>query len=61
MQLSLRKEKCKIISIVGKSDGYVYENSNVSIHIKVEKKKLVNAYIRNFSSLSLALVSHTPS
>ena len=46
-----KKKKCKIISIVGKSDGYAYKNSNVSIHIKVEKKDMVTPISETFQAL----------
>ena len=46
-----KKKKCKIISIVGKSDGYAYENSNVSIHIKVEYKNLLTPISETFQAL----------
>ncbi len=46
-----KKKKCKIISIVGKSDGYAYENSNVSIHIKVENKNLLTPISETFQAL----------
>tara|TARA_Y100000741_G_C18183585_1_gene530365 strand:- start:339 stop:923 length:585 start_codon:yes stop_codon:yes gene_type:complete len=35
------KKKGKIISIVGKSDGYAYNNSDVKILVKVKNKKLI--------------------
>ena len=35
------KKKGKIISIVGKSDGYAYNNSDVNILVKVKNKKLI--------------------
>jgi D-sedoheptulose 7-phosphate isomerase len=52
-------KKGKIISIIGRSDGYAYKNSDVSILVNVEDNKVGNAYIRNFSNINLAFFCFT--
>lgn len=55
----VKKKKGKVISIVGKSEGYAFKNSNVSIHIKVNEKKLVTPISETFQALLWHLfVSH---
>ena len=52
-------KKSKIISIVGKPDGYAYKNSDVKILIKVKDKKLVTPVSETFQVLIWHLfVSH---
>lgn len=52
-------KKSKIISIVGKSDGYAYKNSDIKIMIKVKDKKLVTPVSETFQVLLWhLLVSH---
>ena len=52
-------KKSKIISIVGKSDGYAYKNSDIKILIKVKDKKLVTPVSETFQVLIWHLfVSH---
>ena len=36
-----KTKKSKIISIVGKTDGYAYKNSDISILVNMENKKLI--------------------
>lgn len=55
----VKKKKGKVISIVGKSEGYAFKNSNVSIHIEVNEKKLVTPISETFQALLWHLfVSH---
>ena len=52
-------KKSKIISIVGKSDGYAYKNSDIKILIKVKDKNLVTPVSETFQVLIWHLfVSH---
>ena len=52
-------KKGKVISIVGRKDGYAYKNSNVKIFIDVEQKKLVTPLAETFQVLLWhLLVSH---
>ena len=44
-------KKGKVISIVGRKDGYAYKNSNVKIFIDVEEKKLVTPLAETFQVL----------
>jgi len=53
----LKKGKC--ISIIGRSDGYAYKNSDISILINVENKKLITPVSETFQTLIWhLLVSH---
>ena len=52
-------KKGKSICIVGKSDGYAYKNSDISILISVKNKKLVTPVSETFQTLIWhLLVSH---
>lgn len=52
-------KKSKIISIIGKPDGYAYKNSDIKILIKVKDKKLVTPVSETFQVLIWHLfVSH---
>ncbi len=52
-------KKGKSICIVGKSDGYAYKNSDISILIDVKNKKLVTPVSETFQTLIWhLLVSH---
>ena len=52
-------KKGKTISIVGKKDGYAYKNSDISIIVNVENKKLVTPVSETFQVLLWHLfVSH---
>ena len=52
-------KKGKVISIVGRKDGYAYKNSNVKIFIDVKEKKLVTPLAETFQVLLWhLLVSH---
>jgi D-sedoheptulose 7-phosphate isomerase len=52
-------KKGKVISIVGRKDGYAYKNSNVKIYINVKEKKLVTPLAETFQVLLWhLLVSH---
>ena len=54
-----KNKKSKIISIVGKPDGYAYKNSDIKILIKVKDKKLVTPVSETFQVLIWHLfVSH---
>ena len=44
-------KKGKIISVIGRSDGYAYKNSNVSILVNVEETKLVTPISETFQAL----------
>ena len=53
------KKSGKIISIVGRSDGYAYKNSTISIFVDVEDKKLATPISETFQALIWhLLVSH---
>ena len=53
------KKRGKIISIVGRSDGYAYKNSTISIFVDVEDKKLATPISETFQALIWhLLVSH---
>jgi len=53
------KKRGKIISIVGRSDGYAYKNSTISIFVDVEDKKLATPISETFQALLWhLLVSH---
>ena len=54
-----KSKKGKSISIVGKSDGYAYKKSDISILIKIKDKKLVTPISETFQTLIWhLLVSH---
>tara|TARA_B100000902_G_scaffold397005_1_gene459485 strand:- start:861 stop:1445 length:585 start_codon:yes stop_codon:yes gene_type:complete len=54
-----KSKKGKTICIVGKSDGYAYKNSDISILINVKNKKLVTPISETFQTLIWhLLVSH---
>ena len=54
-----KAKKGKTISIVGKTDGYAYKNSDISILIDVKDKKLVTPVSETFQALIWHLfVSH---
>jgi len=54
-----KSKKGKTICIVGKSDGYAYKNSDISILVNVEDKKLVTPVSETFQTLIWhLLVSH---
>jgi len=54
-----KSKKGKSICIVGKSDGYAYKNSDISILINVKNKKLVTPVSETFQTLIWhLLVSH---
>lgn len=44
-------KKGKIISVIGRSDGYAYKNSTVNILINVEETKLVTPISETFQTL----------
>ncbi len=55
----VKSKKGKSICIVGKSDGYAYQNSDISILINVKDKKLVTPVSETFQTLIWhLLVSH---
>ena len=54
-----KNKKSKVISIIGRTDGYAYKNSDVKIFIKVNNKKLVTPISETFQVLLWHLfVSH---
>ena len=54
-----KKKKCKILSVVGKSDGYAAKNSSVSLVIPVKNKKLLTPFSEAYQALVWhLLVSH---
>ena len=54
-----KSKKGKTICIVGKSDGYAYKNSDISILVNVKEKKLVTPVSETFQTLIWhLLVSH---
>tara|TARA_B100000579_G_C22744166_1_gene810621 strand:- start:102 stop:686 length:585 start_codon:yes stop_codon:yes gene_type:complete len=54
-----KTKKSKVISIIGRTDGYAYKNSDVKIHINVKNKKLVTPISETFQVLLWHLfVSH---
>ena len=55
----VKSKKGKTICIVGKSDGYAYKNSDVSILVNVKEKRLVTPVSETFQTLIWhLLVSH---
>ena len=48
----------KIFSILGKSDGYAYKNSNISILVPTLDDSLVTPHWKPFNQLLHCLVSH---
>ena len=55
----VKSKKGKTICIVGKSDGYAYKNSDISILVNVKEKKLVTPVSETFQTLIWhLLVSH---
>ena len=55
----VKSKKGKSICIVGKSDGYAYKNSDISILINVGDKNLVTPVSETFQTLIWhLLVSH---
>ena len=55
----VKSKKGKTICIVGKSDGYAYKNSDISILVNVREKKLVTPVSETFQTLIWhLLVSH---
>jgi D-sedoheptulose 7-phosphate isomerase len=54
-----KSKKSKVISIVGKKDGYAYKNSNISLHIDVNNKKLITPITESYQAIVWhSLVSH---
>lgn len=54
-----KKRKSTILSVVGKSDGFAAENSDVSIIIPVENKKLLTPFAEAYQAVIWhLLVSH---
>ena len=54
-----KTKKTKIISIVGKTDGYAYNNSDISISVKMKNKKLITPISETLQVLIWhLLVSH---
>ncbi len=55
-----KKNKAQVISIVGKSDGYAAENSDVCVKIPLVNKKLITPYSESFQSLLLHCIVSSP-
>ena len=54
-----KTKKTKIISVVGKTDGYAYKNSDISLSINMKNKKLITPISETFQVLIWHLfVSH---
>ena len=54
-----KTKKSKIISIVGKTDGYAYKNSDISISVNMKNKKLITPISETLQVLIWhLLVSH---
>lgn len=54
-----KTKKTKIISVVGKTDGYAYKNSDISISINMKNEKLITPISETFQVLIWhLLVSH---
>ena len=54
-----KEKKTKIVSIVGRNDGYAYKNSDIKILIRVKDKKFVTPISETFQALIWHLfVSH---
>ena len=54
-----KKNKSKVISIIGKKNGYAYKNSDITIHINILDNKLVTPISETFQALIWHLmVSH---
>ena len=54
-----KTKKSKIISIVGKTDGYAYKNSDISIFVNMKNKKLITPISETLQVLVWhLLVSH---
>ena len=54
-----KTKKSKIISIVGKNDGFAYNNSNVCIFVNSKNKNLVTPVSESFQTIIWhLLVSH---
>ena len=54
-----KKRKCKVFSLVGKSDGYAALNSDVSVIIKVRDSSLITPMSESFQSVIWhCIVSH---
>ena len=60
MQLSLlKKKKAKVISIVGKKNGYCYKNSDESIYIPEVNKNFITPLSESYQAVIWHLfVSH---
>ena len=55
----VKKKKTKIVSIVGRNDGYAYKNSDIKILIRLKDKKFVTPISETFQALIWHLfVSH---
>ena len=55
----VKKKKTKIVSIVGRNDGYAYKNSDIKILIRVKDRKFVTPISETFQTLIWHLfVSH---
>jgi D-sedoheptulose 7-phosphate isomerase len=55
-----KKRKSKVLSIVGKPDGYAAKNSDLSIVIPVQDKKLLTAFSEIYQAVIWHLVVSHP-
>ena len=54
-----KKNKSKVISIIGKKNGYAYKNSDITIHINISDNKFLTPISETFQALIWHLmVSH---
>ncbi len=54
-----KKRKCKVLSVLGKSDGYAAKKSDISLIIPVENKKLLTPFSEAYQAVVWhLLVSH---
>ena len=54
-----KKRKCKILSVVGKSNGYAAKNSDVALVIPVKNQKLLTPFSEAYQAVIWhLLVSH---
>ena len=53
------KKKAKILSIVGKNNGFAFKHSNISLLIKISEDKLITPISESYQSVIWhCLVSH---
>ena len=55
-----KKCKAKVLSIVGKKDGYAYKNSNICVHIPVKNEKKITPVSESFQAILWHLLVSRP-